>query len=103
MAYGFSKDDGLEWINNVDVSQLSAEQQNAYEAYRTARKIAGEAKGKFEASMQTLAPRGQRLVFNYRFGGLSIAVADGQVKPKAEAKPKQSLTAFLAQQNGRNV
>jgi len=102
MAY----DQDLEWINDVDVATLSAEQQNAYEAYRTARKIAGEAKGKFEASMQKMAPSGKRLVFNYRFGGLSIAVADGVAAPKAKPKTnKPSLADFLASQanGGRGV
>jgi len=87
-----------EWNNSVDVEDLTEQQQTLYHAYKAAYRSAQTAKQAFEASMQTLAPEGKSLVFNYRFGRLSAAVANGvkQERKVVAAKAKQSLADWLA-------
>ena len=91
----------LTWMNDVNVDEdLSMEQQMLYREYREANRKAQAARVAFEESMQGLATRGKKLVFNYRFGKLSLAIADGEYNAKPTAKPsnKPSLSDFLAEQ-----
>ena len=94
------------WNNDVSVEDLSDEQVRLYVAYKASYKAMIASKASFEASMQTLACPGKAMVFNYRFGKLSLAQVDASEK-KAIAvktsKPKQSLSEWLASQNGHNV
>jgi len=87
-----------EWNNSVDINQLTEQQRTLYHAFKAAYKSSQMAKEAFEASMQCLAPEGKSLVFNYRFGRLSIAVANGvkQERKVVAAKAKQSLADWLA-------
>ena len=82
----------------VDPDSLPDNLAEAYAAYKSQQRLAAEARDKFETAMSAAVPipHGQRLVFGYRFGKLSIAVVpDDKPKPK----PTQSaatLADFLA-------
>lgn len=89
-----AKNDAV-WVE-LDPASLSVEQGVAYEEYRRLRKLAGAAKGEFEKTMQGAIPEGQRMIFGYNFGRLSVAVVEDDrkaSKPKASAK---SLSDYLA-------
>ena len=90
----------LSWVNDIDVSLLSAEDQENYQEYKTAYRMMTEAKARFEGGMNAsygLPKDGKALVFNYRFGKLSIAIGE-QAEAKAPAKGKVNLAAFLQAQ-----
>lgn len=86
------------WLN-VSLDDLSVTARREYEEYKTSYRIMKENRERFEGTMAKDNPvaTGQRLVFGYNFGKLSLAVvADDQ--PRKQAKPKQSLADFLANQ-----
>lgn len=90
-----AKSNDAVWVE-LDPASLDGVQGEAYAEYRRLRKIAGEAKGRFEKSMQVAIPVGQRMIFGYNFGRLSVAVVANdrpEAKPKATAK---SLGDYLA-------
>lgn len=90
----------MEWVNDIDVSKLSAQQQKDYQDYKAAYAMMKEAKDRFEGGMNAaygLPKDGKELVFNYRFGKLSIAIGEAS-QPKAQAKGKVNLAEFLASQ-----
>lgn len=84
------------WVN-IDIDSLSAGQREAYEAYKALYRTMKQAREGFEAVMASGIPQGQRMIFGYNFGKLSVAVVDDDRKaPKAKAQT-QSLSQFLAQ------
>jgi len=92
----------LAWMNDVNVERdLDEDQALLYSEYREANRKAQAARLAFEESMQGMAPEGKKLVFNYRFGKLSLAIADGEfnAKPAAKANNRPSLSDFLAKQS----
>jgi len=95
------------WENDVDVSTFSEEAQDFYNSYREYNRKAAESRAAFEALVNADMPSGTHAVFNYRFGKLSMSVADGR-KPVAQAKAKPAGTSLaqflaLAKSNGRNA
>lgn len=94
MAYAqkLNKED---WIA-IDTATLSAELQVSYAELREARRVAAAKRKAFEDMMQEASPEGQRMVFGYNFGKLSIALVEGEAKPVAKAqKGAVSLSDFL--------
>jgi hypothetical protein len=89
----------LTWINDIDVSALSPEAQANYREYKAAYAMAKEAQVKFEQGVNDEAglPEGKAIVFNYRFGKLSMAIGEAKVKVKP-AQGKVNLAQFLASQ-----
>lgn len=89
----------LTWINDIDVSTLSTQAQKDYQEYKAAYAMAKEAQAKFEAGVNAEAglPEGKAIVFNYRFGKLSMAVGEAKVKAKPQ-QGKVNLAQFLASQ-----
>jgi hypothetical protein len=94
-----------EW-QTIDVDTLPEAQKKAYDAYKDAYRIMKAMRENFENDMAELAkpPVGQRLVFGYNFGKLSVALVPDDRKPAAKSAP-QSLSAFLASTSasGRRV
>lgn len=85
-----------DWIA-IDPASLSPELQAAYETLRESRRKAAQDRKAFEEMMQEAAPEGQRMVFGYNFGKLSIALVLGEAKAKAPVKGAVSLADFLRQ------
>lgn len=84
------------WVN-IDIDSLSGEQLDAYKTYKDAYRIMKAQREAFEQIMGKDIPQGQRMIFGYNFGKLSVAVVEDDRKV---AKPKattQSLSDFLAQ------
>ena len=91
--------DNLAW-RNVDTDDIPASALDLYNDYKALRCKAAAARELFEDAFATsvgLTPTSpQRLVFGYKFGKLSIAVAPND-KPKAAPKRTTSTLAdFLA-------
>lgn len=89
------------WVN-IDVDSLPLDTKDAYAAYKAAYLAMKNARGKFEERMASDIPQGQRMIFGYNFGKLSVAVVEDDrkaAKPKAQT---QSLSDFLksAQSHG---
>src|ERR1700733_2899591 len=87
--------DNLSW-RNVDTNELAPGPLDRYEVYKALQRQAAQAREAFEAEFSTsmgLTPTSpQRLVFGYKFGKLSIAVAPND-KPKAVPKRTTSTPA----------
>lgn len=84
-----------DWVN-IDTASLAPHIQQALEAYRKAQALASEARKSFEDAM-TLAIDpldGERVIFGYRFGKLSLAIVPAD-KPRT-AKGAIDLAAFKA-------
>jgi hypothetical protein len=94
-----------EW-QTIDVDTLNEGQREVYDNYKVAYRHMKACREVFEARMTEDAqlPSGQRLVFGYNFGKLSIAAVADDRKPAAKSAP-QSLSAFLASAatSGRRV
>lgn len=89
------------WVN-IDTDSLSVELKNAYIEYKGQYQAMKKAREQFEGLMGKDIPQGQRMIFGYNFGKLSVAVVEDDrktAKPKAQT---QSLSDFLksAQGNG---
>lgn len=87
----------LAW-KNVDLDTLTAVQREAYEDYKEAQREAAKLRTAFEELMQAGVPTSRRLVFGYRFGKLSVALAEDDRKPPKAASKALSLADYLAQQ-----
>jgi hypothetical protein len=95
-----------DWTNGVAADELPLIARKHYEEYRALRRKANEAREAFELEMNKLAPAGTCYVFNYKFGKLSIAQAEGDRGERSAVAPsKPKLADFLAaaKANGRNV
>ena len=91
----------LTW-NNVDVSELTDDNQALYHASKEAYRAYKVARDAFENAMQVSfakhLPESSELKFGYNFGKLSVAIGPKtQRKVKSEAV-KQTLAEFLAAQ-----
>ena len=84
----------LEWTQ-LDPSSLSPELRKAYDAYRDAARHANALREAFERAMTTAIDPldSEKVVFGYRFGKLSLAIApaDKPRKPSAAV----SLADFI--------
>ena len=84
----------LEWTQ-LDPSSLSPELRKAYDAYRDAARHANALREAFERQMTVAIDPldGEKVVFGYRFGKLSLAIApaDKPRKPSAAV----SLADFI--------
>lgn len=84
------------WVN-IDIDTLDEGRRVAYDAYKLAYKQMKAQREVFEQAMGEDIPQGQRMIFGYNFGKLSVAVVEDDrkvAKPKAQT---QSLSQFLAQ------
>jgi hypothetical protein len=89
----------LVWCN-VETDDIPASALELYNQYKTLQRQAAHARETFEAefsaALNITPTSATRLVFGYKFGKLSIAVAPND-KPKAQPKrTTTSLTDFLA-------
>lgn len=82
----------------LDVDTLTPAQRKAYDEYRALRRKAAEARDAFESTMQGPVPEGQRMIFGYNFGKLSVAIVDDDRKPGKPKAQAKSLADFLAEQ-----
>jgi hypothetical protein len=83
------------WVN-IDTDSLAPHQLEAYDAYKGAYRAMKTSRENFENIMGRDIPAGQRMIFGYNFGKLSVAVVEDDRKvPKAKAAT-QSLSDFLA-------
>jgi hypothetical protein len=94
-----------EW-QTIDIDTLNPDLAEAYRSYKAAYAEMKRIREGFERMMadHVPLPAGQRLVFGYNFGKLSIAAVADDRKPAAKSAP-QSLSAFLASTSasGRRV
>lgn len=84
------------WIT-IDIGTLDTAMQNFYQNYKDAYKAMKDRREEFETEMNERAslPQGQRMIFGYNFGKLSVAVVEDDRKaPKAKAATL-SLSDFL--------
>lgn len=83
--------------NTIDPDTLPEVVKVAYNEYKAAYRMMKDARTNFEAAMDNtiLPPKGQRLVFGYNFGKLSVAIVPDDRKPASKSTP-QSLSSFLA-------
>ena len=82
------------WLT-INPATLAEDDQRRHADYKAAYAMMKEAKAKFEDAMQVNAPDGQRLIFGYNFGKLSIALVADERKP---VKGVLSLADFLQTQ-----
>lgn len=81
----------------IDVASLNADQQEAYHAYKAAYKVMKAEREFFEGVMAADVPAGERMIFGYNFGKLSIAIVPDDRKPVKAKQGTQSLADYLAQ------
>ena len=86
----------VEWIE-IDPSTLNANATAAYAKLRSANEAAALARKAFEACLTAeIDPAaGEKVIFGYRFGKLSLAIAPDDAKPSASRKAI-SLADFKA-------
>lgn len=86
--------------HNVDLDTLAGPVRRAYEEYKVAQRAAAALRASFEDACRTAnpAPAGQRLVFGYKFGKLSVAMVADEGKPAKAKQASGSLADFLAAQ-----
>lgn len=89
------------WVN-IDTDTLSVELKNAYAEYKGQYQAMKKAREQFEGLMGASIPAGQRMIFGYNFGKLSVAVVEDDRKATKPKATTQSLSDFLksAQANG---
>lgn len=98
-----AKETNAVW-SELDVETLPSNQREAYEAYKVAQRAAAELRAKFEQMVNDealVSANGQKIIFGYRFGKLSVAVVEDEGKPKKAAVAKRSLGDFLASQQAQ--
>jgi hypothetical protein len=95
-----------QWLNDI-AGELTQAQRDLYDAFKALQRQAAAARQAFEDRMNhdyradgTLA-QGEAIVFNYRFGKLSISLGEERQRKvrAAQAKPRQSLGAWLKAQH----
>lgn len=84
------------WVN-IDIDSLSPDQRKAYETYKNAYRAMKALREEFETVMGSDIPQGQRMIFGYNFGKLSVAVVEDDRKVAKAKAQTQSLSQFLAQ------
>lgn len=93
MARNTVKQDA-DWIT-VDPNTLDAADLARFTEYKEAYKMMKAAREAFENGMQASVPEGERMIFGYNFGKLSVAIVADDRKP-AKAKATVSLADYLA-------
>lgn len=83
------------WVN-IDIETLGSTGRKAYDDYKAAYKVMKDARAEFEAIMGAGIPQGQRMIFGYNFGKLSVAVVEDDRKVAKAKAATQSLSEFLA-------
>lgn len=83
------------WIE-IDITTLTSEQLEAYTAYKALYKDMKAQRQAFEASMAVGVPEGQRMIFGYNFGKLSISVVADDRKATKPKQAQMSLAQYLA-------
>lgn len=83
------------WVE-IDPASLNPEQKLAYETYKDAYRVMKQNRQEFEAMMSRAVPQGQRMIFGYNFGKLSVAVVADERKETKARTPKLSLADYLA-------
>lgn len=89
------------WIELDPATDMSAEQREAYEAYKAAYRVAAGHRRAYEAAMQaTISAKrpGKAFVFGYNFGKASVKVVEAsEIKQGKAQEPKArgSLADFL--------
>lgn len=83
------------WVE-IDPASLNPDQAQAYAAYKDAYRKMKELRVGFEAMMSRAVPQGQRMIFGYNFGKLSVAVVADERKETKARTPKLSLSDYLA-------
>ena len=94
------------WMNNVDLNDgYSVEVRDAYAAFKEQYRRAQQLRERFEAMFtdQTDLGEGEKVLFGYRFGKLSIKVTEDDGKPQRKGKPKQTLAEYLAERRANGL
>lgn len=84
-----------DWIT-IDVTTLDADVLEAFAQYKDAYREMKELRGAFEKLMAADVPAGERMIFGYNFGKLSIAIVPDDRKPAKAKQSTQSLAEYLA-------
>lgn len=87
------------WVN-IDIDSLHDEARNAYEAYKASYRAMKAQREAFEGTMSEDIPQGQRMIFGYNFGKLSVAVVEDDRKVSKPKAQTQSLSDFLKSAQG---
>ena len=88
-------------FQTISVDRLEQEHQDNWASMKAAYSLYKDAKDSFEAGMRQasgLDGTGNKLVFGYNFGKLSVAIVKDDGKAKTAAKPVQSLADFIKSQ-----
>lgn len=88
----------------IDAESLPTDIRSAYDAYKSANRLAQAAREFFEQQFTHAVPvpAGSRLAFGYRFGKLSIAVIpDDRPATKPSSKPLTMADLLAMQRTGR--
>jgi hypothetical protein len=87
-------------------AELTSAQRDLYQAFKALQRQAAAARQAFEDKMNAdyraegAFKAGEALVFNYRFGKLSLSLGEARErKVRAQAQPRQSLGAWLKAQS----
>lgn len=95
MAYANKVAKG-DWTE-IDPATLPAQLSKPYNEYLAARKLAADKREAFETAFKTALkgriPAGQKAVFGYNFGKLSMAVVEDD-KPSTASKKAVSFSAL---------
>lgn len=82
------------WVT-IEVASLDDDRLNAYNNYKMAYQTMKAARQRFEELMGQDIPQGQRMIFGYNFGKLSVAVVEDDRKAPKPKATTQSLSDFL--------
>lgn len=93
MAYTARTD--AQWVT-INHETLPADAKAKFETYKAQYRATKAAREEFEQFMQQGVEDGQRMIFGYNFGKLSVALVDDDRKAKAPAKSPVTLAQFLA-------
>jgi hypothetical protein len=98
-----STEDKPDW-RNIDIDTLPKSIRETYDTYKEAAKFALQARIDFESAFSDAVKpaKGQRVIFGYRFGKLSIAVITDD-KPASTHKGELSLTDWLASRRNSGI
>lgn len=97
-------DDKADW-QKLDAASLPEREARAYASYKEAYRHAATLRVHFEECLREAmpVPEGKRLVVNYNFGNLSVAVVDGKQETAKTVKSALSLADWIAQQQASGI
>lgn len=84
-----------QWVT-IDPTTLSPEQQDTYAKYKALYREMKNAREIFESEMSQDVAAGERMIFGYNFGKLSIAIVPDDRKPAKAKQSTQSLAGYMA-------